>query len=73
MRSLVEMFNEGKDVIIKDIPVEWYHSYKKFLFGQTYYKNDDGDDVTYYSDYYRWYKDNKQAIDRDDFINKIID
>ena len=43
MRSLVEMFNEGKDVIIKDIPVEWYHSYKKFLFGQLHLeKNEKG-------------------------------
>lgn len=70
--SIEELLNQKGDVLIKEIPDEWQLSYKKFLFGQSYYKNENGDSVTHYSDFYNWYLRNRKELDREINIDKII-
>lgn len=70
--SIEELLKQNTDVLIKDIPLEWQSSYEHFLFGQTYYKNENGDSVTHRSDFHTWYNINRKEIDREINIDKII-
>jgi hypothetical protein len=65
---------EGKkDIRFIDIPIQWQDNFNKFMFGQTYYKDDDGNSIMYYDDFMRWYWINQVAIDREIKIDNIIE
>jgi hypothetical protein len=70
MKNLIE---SKKDIKISDIPIEWLYSFNKFMFGQSYYINNNGDRMVFYNDFIKWYRINKVSIDREIKINNILD
>jgi len=65
------------DVRYSQIPDEWKESFNKFIFGSGCYADFDEDgnvkDFVYYgSDFRAWYFRNKEAIERDIKIDKLL-
>ena len=70
IKTLIE---SKKDIRFIDIPIEWQDSFRTFMFGQTYYGDDEGNAMMYYHDFMRWYWINQVAIDREIKIDNIIE
>jgi len=75
--NLKEVYDSGRDVRDSDIPEIWKKSFNNFIFGQTCMAetNEDGSvkEFIYYSHDFRvWYHQNKEAIERDIKIDKVI-
>jgi hypothetical protein len=77
MRTLKELYNANLDVRDSDIPVEWKESFSRFMFGSTCQAetNEDGtikEFIYYACDFRGWYFQNKEAIERDIKIDKVL-
>jgi hypothetical protein len=75
--TLKELYEANVDVRESQIPSEWKESFGKFMMGSTCLAdvNEDGTikELIYYAcDYRGWYFQNKEAIERDIKIDKII-
>jgi hypothetical protein len=70
MKKLIE---SRKDIKLIDIPIQWQDSFRTFMFGQSYYINNNGDRMVFYNDFIKWYRINKVSIDREIKINNILD
>ena len=73
MASISELVKNKKDVKFNDIPLEWRDSFDMFMFGSTFYRDDEGYDIAYYHDFIRWYYENQKELDREIKINNILD
>lgn len=71
--KIKELIEGRKDIRFIDIPLEWQDSFRTFMFGQTYYCDDDGNSMMYIHDFMRWYWINQVAIDREIKIDNIIE
>jgi hypothetical protein len=76
MKKLIE---SRKDIKLIDIPIQWQDSFRTFMFGQSYYINNNGyyinnngDRMVFYNDFIKWYRINKVSIDREIKINNIL-
>lgn len=70
IKALIE---SKKDIRFIDIPIQWQDSFRTFMFGQTYYCDDEGNKMMYIHDFIRWYCINQVAIDREVKIDNIIE
>lgn len=74
--TLKDLYDSGKDVRDSQIPEEWKDSFNNFIWGSTCYmeENEFGEkEFVYYShDFRHWYHQNKEAIERDLTINKVL-
>ena len=77
MANLKQVYIEGRDVRDSDIPEIWKDSFNRFMTGQTCQAEVDEDgkvkEFIYYAcDFRAWYHENKEAIERDIKIDKIL-
>jgi hypothetical protein len=56
-----------------DIPIEWQDSFRTFMFGQSYYINNNGDRMVFIMISLSGIIINKVSIDREIKINSILD
>jgi hypothetical protein len=73
MACISKLVNDKKDVKFNDIPLEWRDSFDRFMFGSTFYRDDENNDVAYYHDFIRWYYENQKELNREIKINDILD
>jgi hypothetical protein len=66
-----KLIESRKDIKLIDIPIQWQDSFRTFMFGQSYYINNNGDRMVFImislSIVY------KVSIDREIKINNILD
>lgn len=77
MANLRQVYAEGRDVRDSDIPEIWKESFNRFMIGQACQAetNEDGtvkEFIYYACDFRAWYHENKEAIERDIKIDKIL-
>lgn len=76
--TLKELYDANVDVKESQIPLEWRESFFKFMMGSTcsVEVNEDGfikEYIYYACDFRGWYFQNKEAIERDIKIDKIVE
>jgi hypothetical protein len=75
--NLKELYEAKIDVRDSQIPDEWKESFNKFIFGSACYADVDEDGnvkefIYYGSDFRTWYFRNKEVIERDIKIDKLL-
>ena len=75
--TLKEIYLEKRDIRESEIPEEWKASFNRFIFGSTCTAdtNEDGyvKEFIYYGyDFRIWYRQNQEAIERDEKIETLL-
>ncbi len=77
MKTLKQIYDEDRDIRASEIPLDWRPSFDNFIFGSTCLADTDEngavkDFVYYASDFRRWYRMNREAIERDIKIDEAM-